>query len=639
VWSVWIVVLICSAAVNVGVWGLVSRIYGNYERTEVVRTLDQLSVRLRQRTNAIALTVSQWAGEDAFRDAMYSAGGRTGGAPISAERLASEKLDFLFLYDADGKMVASSAVDRNTLGPALVPTVATQFLNSASGEVVTKATATLSGMATVDGNVLLIAASPIETPTGQVIAGRLAGGSVLDHDELAALGESYGLKLSAASKDDPQAADAFPPNAFSLGSPPQAITEGWLMPRALGGVALPDMLGYPGAVLFGQSSSVSVWGPERMFGYLAGSTLVLAAVAAWVVRALLRSHLVPAVTKLQEDIIQVRETGATKARLGEDSTCLAPVRNEVNLLLDAVARAGEEMAASENVLRAVVEGAPEAVIIIDEAGTVQTYNRAAQNIFGYLPRRIIGKNIRMLMPEPHRSLHDEYIEEYLRTGVAKVIGRGREVMAVRKDGGEFPLYLSVAETEVGEKRYFVAIVRDITQTKVVEENLKQAAAYDALTGLMTRRFFERQLEIAIRAARRHDHPLCLCMCDVDKFKSVNDTYGHQAGDEVLRRMGELIREELRQEDFAGRFGGDEFCICFLHQPAADAFNPIERLRKQMGCAKFGGAQGIPFFLVTGTFGLADLTETMDRKALFKAADQALYEAKEQGRNCTQIFRP
>jgi PAS domain S-box-containing protein len=129
---------------------------------------------------------------------------------------------------------------------------------------------------------------------------------------------------------------------------------------------------------------------------------------------------------------------------------------------------------SEERMRSVVDHVVDGIITIDARGTVTTFNPAAERIFGYAAAEIIGRNIRMLMPEPYHSEHDGYIANYLRTGKAKIIGIGREVVGRRKDGGTFPMELAISEFRLDEQRYFTGIVRDITQRKQAEAELRDA---------------------------------------------------------------------------------------------------------------------------------------------------------------------
>jgi PAS domain S-box-containing protein len=136
--------------------------------------------------------------------------------------------------------------------------------------------------------------------------------------------------------------------------------------------------------------------------------------------------------------------------------------------------AEREMRQAEERMRSVVDHVVDGIITIDEAGIVQTFNPAAERIFGYPSAEVIGQNVRMLMPEPYRREHDGYVGNYVRTGEAKVIGIGREVQGRRKDGTVFPLDLAISEFHTGGRRQFTGIVRDITERKGAEQALLQA---------------------------------------------------------------------------------------------------------------------------------------------------------------------
>ncbi|WP_298727246.1 PAS domain S-box protein [uncultured Ferrovibrio sp.] len=123
--------------------------------------------------------------------------------------------------------------------------------------------------------------------------------------------------------------------------------------------------------------------------------------------------------------------------------------------------------------RAVIDNAHDAIVAIDSKGSIETFNKAAVRIFGYQPEEVIGQNVKLLMPEPYRDAHDKYIHNYVTTGVAKIIGTGREVQAVRKDGTVFPIDLSVGEMAIGDRRGFIGVIRDITERHVAERRVQE----------------------------------------------------------------------------------------------------------------------------------------------------------------------
>lgn len=157
---------------------------------------------------------------------------------------------------------------------------------------------------------------------------------------------------------------------------------------------------------------------------------------------------------------------------------------------------------------------------------------------------------------------------------------------------------------------------------------QQQALTDVLTGCFNRRSFELQLEREIRAAKRDGQPLSLIMCDIDHFKRINDSYGHDAGDVVLRIIGETFREELRGRDTAARYGGEEFALILPQATGEGALIVAERLRDQLSNLDVPGVGS-----VSASFGLASYPEHGEnRDQLVGAADRAMYEAKNSGRN-------
>ena len=147
------------------------------------------------------------------------------------------------------------------------------------------------------------------------------------------------------------------------------------------------------------------------------------------------------------------------------------------------ARSRRDMTArrrNDELLQSVLNHTLDGIIGIDERGTVSLINRAGERIFGYPGPEVIGQNVKMLMPEPYHGEHDGYLKNYMGTGEAKIIGAGREVRGLRKDGSTFPLDLAVTEFQLDGQRYFVGIVRDVSDKKRLEEQLRQSQKMEAV---------------------------------------------------------------------------------------------------------------------------------------------------------------
>jgi diguanylate cyclase (GGDEF)-like protein len=183
-----------------------------------------------------------------------------------------------------------------------------------------------------------------------------------------------------------------------------------------------------------------------------------------------------------------------------------------------------------------------------------------------------------------------------------------------------------------------SILKFISQTSVearYHEEIYQLATHDALSELVNRRHFCELADKEIARSVRHGRRLALCIIDVDLFKPVNDHYGHIEGDEVLRRLAAVIREHVRDDDIAGRIGGEEFAVLLCESDTDAALAFAERLRLAVAAAAF--APGGQPRQVTVSIGIAAVTPTRATRAtLMAAADAALYRAKAEGRNATRV---
>jgi diguanylate cyclase (GGDEF)-like protein len=168
--------------------------------------------------------------------------------------------------------------------------------------------------------------------------------------------------------------------------------------------------------------------------------------------------------------------------------------------------------------------------------------------------------------------------------------------------------------------------------------LHKLASYDELTGLYNRREMDRRLREGVNHYLRYNHPMALVMIDVDYFKIINDSYGHRAGDEVLRQLGALLRASVREVDLTARYGGEELAVILPNMTGQQAFGMAERLRRRISTHSFTLPQEKkqPAQLsITVSLGVAALPEdAVSAATLVEVADRRLYEAKRRGRNCT-----
>jgi diguanylate cyclase (GGDEF)-like protein/PAS domain S-box-containing protein len=297
-----------------------------------------------------------------------------------------------------------------------------------------------------------------------------------------------------------------------------------------------------------------------------------------------------------------------------------------------------ELEKSHYQLQSIIRNVMDGIIMINELGEIQGFNPAAEEIFGYSQQDALGKNMKMLMPEPDQGRHDSYIKRYLETGKAHILGvRGREVTASRKNGEEFPMEMSVSEMLLGGHRYFIGITRDITDRKRAEKKIAHLAHYDYLTDLPNRALFLDVLNHSISLAKRNKHKAAVLFLDLDGFKKINDAHGHDAGDLLLKEVARRLRETIRESDAVARVGGDEFIIVLD--------NVGSKENAALVANKINVALLVPFAIngqpshVGGSIGISMFPkDSRDPELLIKQADEAMYLAKQSGKNTYKFYR-
>ncbi|MBF0293703.1 MAG: diguanylate cyclase [Magnetococcales bacterium] len=310
------------------------------------------------------------------------------------------------------------------------------------------------------------------------------------------------------------------------------------------------------------------------------------------------------------------------------------LKKRIRLALDK-RRAQEEVAEGRARMEAIVNSAADAIVVINAEGIMESVNLAAVRMFGYSMSEMVGRNVSMLMPSPHREQHDGYLSAYRNSGKSRVLGLKQELAACRKDGRIFPVELTISEVKLRDRVLFTGILRDITERKEAERQIYFQANYDVLTGLANRSLFLRTLGEAIAVAKRREQELALLFVDLDRFKWVNDTLGHGAGDDLLRLSANRIRESVREGDTPARLGGDEFTVIL---PQIDRAEATAIARRILECLNDGFPLGGEEVQISGSLGVAFFPgDAGDMNGLLKCADEAMYRSKKAGRNACHLF--
>lgn len=292
--------------------------------------------------------------------------------------------------------------------------------------------------------------------------------------------------------------------------------------------------------------------------------------------------------------------------------------------------------------QAALDGVIEGVVQIDCAGRMTAFNKAAEKIFGYTQHEVIGQNVKLLMPSPYRENHDEYIGNFVATGCPKVIGIGRQVVGLRKNGEVFPMHLGVTEIHTPDDRFFIGLVRDLTveqELEKVQRDLERVSQCDDLTGVANRRHFYALAKQDVSRSARYGGDTTLLLLDVDQLKAFNDTYGFEVGDGLLKVVSDVLRNTLRDVDIIGRLGGDEFAVVLPNTPVAQGREVA--LRISQACAAqpmlLPVVSSVGFSLSIGLSGQSGPDANLD--LLLREAERALVSGKRKGVGQIVVFDP
>lgn len=284
---------------------------------------------------------------------------------------------------------------------------------------------------------------------------------------------------------------------------------------------------------------------------------------------------------------------------------------------------------SPDVIQPVLDALPMPVFFKDRAGVYRGCNEAFTALLGRTPAEVVGKSVYDLSPPDLAQVYFEADEALMSAGENQ-----RYESQVQAPSGErldVIFYKTVLRDADGQVSGLVGTILDITDRKRMEQQLADMASRDPLTGLLNRRAILSHLERLHDDRRQQRQPLCLLMCDVDHFKSINDRHGHAVGDEVLTQVAQLLRQHLRDGDRVGRIGGEEFLVV-LDSTEPERLSQVgERLRQVVATHPV-----LPLdttFSVTVSIGAArSLQADEDWASVVSRADQALYVAKRTGRD-------
>lgn len=308
--------------------------------------------------------------------------------------------------------------------------------------------------------------------------------------------------------------------------------------------------------------------------------------------------------------------------------------SESRLLISAFNNMKEQVDSRQLRLQSILENAVEGIVITDENGLIETFNAAAERLFHISASEAIGHSVVALLSGMRQINDVEWLD--LWTVQSSQCSKSSEISFLIDDMQHY-LSIKTSTMKLHGKNYYISVVSDITEHKLFTYRLQNLADMDTLTNLHNRRCFTEVLDrVMERANRTHEYNCALIFIDLDNFKTVNDSYGHHAGDRVLIEVSSLLLQHVRKGDLLARLGGDEFAVILYNIDEHSAFDVANKYLDVLNEAKFYEQGRV--LDISCTIGLCLLDQEIKHKDEFlNRADFACQMAKQLGRNRVYVF--
>ena len=312
---------------------------------------------------------------------------------------------------------------------------------------------------------------------------------------------------------------------------------------------------------------------------------------------------------------------------------------ETESLVSAFNHMRQQIHARQQRLETILDNAAEGIITFDADGRIESFNKAAEGLFGYTEDEVVGSDLSLIVPPQLRENREDYLKHFMRTEIQRLIGHEGEVTGRHKDGATFHMALKISAMTLDGKQLYTGLVADITERKAMLEHLKDMAEHDGLTGLYNRSYFQQELERVVERVRRAGGICCaLLYIDLDNFKYINDTLGHTAGDKLIIEVASLLNKRARKSDLIARIGGDEFSVLLFDTTPMLSVQVAESFRAKL--ADFIFKCGGDMVDIGCSIGITAISpDTTSATAVLSQADLACHLAKRGGRNRVHLYNP
>jgi len=320
----------------------------------------------------------------------------------------------------------------------------------------------------------------------------------------------------------------------------------------------------------------------------------------------------------------------------------------VTMLLISTLQSGRNAAErvsheNEKKLRSVIDGALDAILTVDDAGSLVEFNPAAERMFGYQKEQVLGKTLsEIIVPPRLRKAHEDGFRRFVLTNEKHLFNQRVELTAMHADGTEFPVELTLTALKEDGLSLVTGFLRDISEQKKARQEIENFAYYDVLTGLPNRRLLVDRFQHAVLLSQRTNNYCALMFIDLDNFKTLNDSKGHDVGDQLLMEVAKRIQLTLRAGDTVARLSGDEFIVILegLSSNVSHAYQQASEVAQKL-LEKLNASYHLGLFEFETSASLGITLFKDDQLNGFEMhlrhADTAMYQAKAAGRNTYRFY--
>jgi diguanylate cyclase (GGDEF)-like protein/PAS domain S-box-containing protein len=613
------------------------RTFVDIERTEVRKDIDRARNAMATELTALEATAHDWASWDDTVGFVMGADPEFAEQNLFAETFANLRLNGMAFFDSMGRLVDARGfnLEQDALAPLFeTETAALDTAAAISREV--DDVSSRAGLLVFGGQFALVAVHPILNSLHEPpVRGTLVIVRTLTPTEIDRLATQISLPLQVRSIDDPRD-DPGLLAQVSGGDPndPPSVVVPLNADTVAGYTVWRDLLGAPVAVLGVETSRDA---------YRAG-TAALRYLMIWLLSSLgvlgvgflyfLDLRVLARTARLTQDVERIaREQDASQRVLVGGGDELTRLGTSINGMLASIEESRAALAQRERQYHNLFESSRDPIYITSEDGRFIDANQALVDLFGYTKEEI------MTMTAGEFYVHPEDRDAFRVAIQEKGFVASYPVTLRRRDGAHLRCLLtSILEAPSGRtERVYQGIIRDVTELLRQQEKLSFLATHDPLTGLLTRGALDDVLRLEIARAMRNLERLAVFYLDLDRFKEVNDTHGHAAGDRVLQEVSVRLRDALRASDTIARLGGDEFVVLL---PGIDnpkdveiAAEKILRALRDSFAVENDGSLGL-----SASIGIAVYPDDADNSThLIQNADAAMYVAKTEGRDAWRRY--